>query len=350
MNAVAATPLYGVRAGDVARDREGVLGIWRGNLGDDARMPAKYDWFYRASPAGAPLLQLLTADGRDVGTCAAGRRRMLRDGRPLHGGVLVDLAVLPEHRSLGPALMLQQGLFASARRELDLLYGFPNPKAAPVFKRIGYRPLGHMARHVRVLRHAPYLARRLPRALAPLSAPAGVLVDAASRMRLALLHAQGRALRTTWVARADARMQAIWDASVKPDGIVAVRDLEHLRWRFDHAPSAGFRYLLASRRGDDAPVAWFAVRTSGNALHVHDYWSLQGAAVGTRALLALLSAARAERHVAVSVELATSQAHLMPWRALGFEERSRRPIFGNWGDAAGDPAPDLHLTAADEDE
>lgn len=345
MSAVMATPLYGVRAGDVARDRDTVLATWRGNLGDDARMPAKYDWFYRDSPAGAPLLELLTADGHDVGTCSAGRRRMLRDGRPLRGGVLVDLAVLPEHRSLGPALILQQGLFASARQELDLLYGFPNPKAAPVFKRIGYRPLGALVRHVRVVRHAPYLARRMPRAAAHV---AGAALDAHARLRDAIGHSQGRPLRASWLGAADARMQQVWDASTKPDGIVAVRDLQHLRWRFDAAPSAGFRYLLLERR-DGTAVAWFAVRADGATLHVHDFWSLQGAALGTRPLLSLLQAARADGHAAVSVELATTPTHLMPWQALGFRERSRRPIFGTWGTSE-DATPELHLTAADEDE
>lgn len=347
MSAVLATPHYSARDGDVERDRDSVLATWRGNLGDDGRMPSKYEWFYRRSPAGAPLLQLLEADGHDVGTCSAGRRRMLRDGRPLRGGVLVDLAVLPEHRSLGPALILQQGLFASARRELDLLYGFPNPKAAPVFKRIGYRSLGRMVRHVRVLRHAPYLARRMPRPLAMLAGP---LLDVHARVRDGLRHAQGHALRATWQDHADAQMQAVWDHSVKPDGIVAVRDLQHLRWRFDQAPSSAFRYLLLRRHADDAAVAWFAVRADGATLHVHDYWSLQGAAVGTRVLLTLLSAARRAGFAAVSVELATSDAHLMPWAALGFEPRSHRPVFGTWDTGDGDAVPELHLTAADEDE
>lgn len=131
-------PQYRVRDGDTAVDRDAVLAVWRGNLGQDARMAAKYDWFYRDAPAGAPLLQLLMHAGTasPVGVCAAGRRQMLRDGDTLRAGVLVDLAVTPEHRTLGPALILQQGLFAAGQRELDLLYGFPNPKAAPVFKRM----------------------------------------------------------------------------------------------------------------------------------------------------------------------------------------------------------------------
>ena len=134
----AEAPQYTLREGDAAVDRDTVLGIWAGNLGRDALMPAKYDWFYRQSPHGAPLMQLLHHGEHAIGTCAAGMREFMLGDRCIRGGVLVDLAVLPEHRSLGPAMLLQQGLVAAAdRRQIDLLYGFPNPKAAPVFKRMG---------------------------------------------------------------------------------------------------------------------------------------------------------------------------------------------------------------------
>lgn len=347
MNAQLAAPAYAARPGDVARDRDAVLSIWRGNLGEDTRMPAKYAWFYQQADAGPPLLEVLTADGREVGTCSAGRRRMLRDGRPLRAGVLVDLTVLPEHRSLGPALMLQQGLVASARSELDLLYGFPNPKAAPVFKRIGYQPLGDLVRYVRVLRHRGYFARRMPSLLA---APLGALADAGLRLRDALLHPGAVQLRAAWADRADSRMQSLWERSTKPDGIVAVRDLAHLSWRFERSPLGDFRFLLLSD-ATGALGAWFATRADGGTLHVHDYWSLHGPAIGTRHVAALLHAAREAGHAAVSIELATAPAYLAPWHALGFAQRGKRPIFGCWGAQSGGNAPTvLHFTAADEDE
>lgn len=348
MGAVLAAPRYFARPGDVRRDREAVLSIWRGNLGDDARMPRKYAWFYEQADAGPPLLELLTADGRDVGTCSAGRRRMLRDGQPLRAGVMVDLAVVPEHRTLGPALMLQQSLAQSARSQLDLLYAFPNPKAAPVFKRIGYRPLGDLVRYVRVLRHGPYLARRMPRALAWI---AGVAVDAWTRMRDALRLAGTPRLRGVWSDRVDPQMQAFWEASTKPDGIVGARDAAHLRWRFDASPEGGFRYLLVRDPVGDALLAWFAVRATGATLHVHDYWSLHGPAIGTRCLDTLLRAARTAGHAAVSLELASLSPHVAPWLATGFTERNRRAVFGYWDTSAlGEQLGEVHLTAADEDE
>lgn len=350
MTGSATQPSYRVRDGDVARDRDTVLALWQGNLGQGARMAAKYDWFYRQSPSGAPLLQLLLHGDDAVGVCSAGRRRMLWQGREIRAGVLVDLAVLPEHRSLGPAMILQQGMIAAGRRDLDVLYGFPNPKAAPVFKRIGYRKLADMVRYARVLRHADYLRRRLPGWLA---VPAGIAVDLAARTGNALRRLFNRRLRAQWQDHADARMDALWSGSPHAHGLLAIRDAAHLQWRFDRAPFGKTRYLLLSEYGGEAISAWFATQADGNTLHIRDFWSLDATTgIAPRYLAALVSATRAKGHAAISVEMATTPARLAGWRALGFVERGRRPVFGNWSDptAMEGDALDLHLTCADEDE
>ncbi len=200
MNAMPTAPQYLVEAGLPARDHDTVLGLWRGNLGQDARMTAKYEWFYLRCPHGEPLMQLLldVAGQAHVGTASAGRRRLEWRGRELRAGVLVDLAVLPQHRSLGPALMLQQGLIAAAGEALDVLYGFPNQKAAPVFKRLGYAQPAQLVRYARVLRHAGYLRERVPRWLAP---AAGWLADRVVACRDAWTRLRSPHLRSAWPTR-----------------------------------------------------------------------------------------------------------------------------------------------------
>lgn len=342
---------YRVGKGEVGRDREAVLHIWHGNLGQDARMRAKYDWFYLGCPFGAPLVQLLYqgTGSVPVGVCSAGRRRMRWQGREISAGVLVDLAVNREHRSLGPALMLQQSLIETGRRELDLLYGFPNPKAAPVFKRIGYRKLGEMQRHARVLKHARYLRRRMP-AFAAL--PLGMLADLAIVARDAMRSLFARRPRAGWSDRADASFDTLWQGSAHGRGLLGVRDAAHARWRFDASPLARTRYLLLRDRLGELE-AWFATQEEDGVLHVRDFWSRDAmAGVGASTIDALVRAARAAGHHALSIEMATTRSRLAGWEARGFTLRASRPLFGRWGDTAhgGDSEPDLHITSADEDE
>ena len=351
MNAMPTAPQYLVEAGLPARDRDTVLGLWRGNLGQDARMTAKYEWFYLRCPHGEPLMQLLLdAPGQaHVGTASAGRRRLEWRGRELRAGVLVDLAVLPQHRSLGPALMLQQGLIAAAGEALDVLYGFPNPKAAPVFKRLGYAQPAQLVRYARVLRHAGYLRERVPRWLAP---AAGWLADRLVACRDAWARLRSPHLRSAWADQADARIDAVWSGSPKGDDVIAIRDVGHLRWRFDESPLATTRYLLVKRAHDRALQAWFAVQRIDGTLHVRDFWSVDGTdGMAAMHVGELLHAARKAGCSAVSVEMCASDAQRRGWHALHFVERSRRPVFLRWSSPQ-DPAASapLFLTSADEDE
>lgn len=336
-------PAYTVHEADPERDREVVLALWRGNLGDEARMAAKYDWFYRDCPDGVPLMLLLRHEesGEWVGVASAGPRRMLRTGEPVLAGVLVDLTVLPAHRSLWPALSLQMALMEAGGKHFELLYGFPNPKAAAVFKRVGYVPLCKLVRHARVLRHGDYARRRVP---APLAVPAGWLVDTADRLRV---RAWAGGLRGRWQDQADEALGAMWTEEAAGDGPVAIRDLAFLQWRFDRSPLVKVRYLVAED-AQGTPQAWFACESRGSVLYVHDLWSRKGGVTGpSRAELAvLLRCARASGHASISVELGAAALD-GAWLDAGFAAREGRPVF--WHPSTAATAP-RWLTAADEDE
>lgn len=339
---------YQVDPGQVGRDREAILAVWHGNLGEDARMGAKFDWFYAQCPFGEPSVCLLRAapQAAPIGVAAAGPRRLMAAAGAIEAGVLVDLAVAAAHRSLGPAMMLQTALAEVAGQRFGLLYGFPNPKAAPVFKRIGYSKLGEMIRYARVLRYAGYLARRLPRPLARL---ASLPLDFAVRLRDAWRARADRRWSARWSDAADARFDTVWAASLPIDGALAIRNTAFARWRFDACPLEKTRYLLLENETDGTLHAWFACQSRGDLLHVRDFWALDASRGLDRACIdALLRAARKAGHAAVSVEIAAEAGRLDGWLGAGFSARSRRPVYGKWTrDGA---MPPLFLTSADEDE
>ncbi len=345
----AAAPAYAVDEGEVTRDREAVLGVWRGNLGEDARMRAKYDWFYAQCPYGQPLLRLLRfgSEAAPVGVAAAGPRRMADGDRVLAAGVLVDLAVRAEHRSLGPALILQSALAEAGTRRFGLLYGFPNPKAAPVFKRVGSEKFGDLVRHARVLRHAGYVQRRLPRALA---VPAGAILDRLDALKAWWRRRGDARLQRRWSERSDPRFDSLWARSPHYHAVTAVRDAAFARWRFDECPFADTRFLLVED-ADGTLVAWFACQADDGLLHVRDFWSEHGNAGVARAHVdVLVRAARRAGHSALSVEFGGSAQAFAGWAVCGFVERSRRPVYGRWSGDIGVGERGFHLTSADEDE
>ncbi|MDB4881386.1 MAG: hypothetical protein JWL95_152 [Gemmatimonadetes bacterium] len=343
---------YVSHAGDTARDRELVIDVWRGNLGREARLQAKFDWFYRGCPWGAPLLQLLRHEPSSawVGVAGAGPRRMLLGNNEIKAGVLVDLTVLPDHRSLGPALALQKALVTASGRRFDLLYGFPNPKAAAVFKRVGYSQLGELVRYVRVLRYRGFLERKMPSAAAR---PLGWALDAASRLHAAAASRGRRRLSAEWRDAVDSRVDRLWSCSEHGAALIAPRNAAFLRWRFDQAPVPRIRYLLLGDRRGDALLAWFACEGEGSTLHVRDFWSVDAArSIGRPFIGALLRAADREGYASVSVEYAGAASRRRGWLKAGFVARTSRPVFGKWwrgADAAGGE-DNLHLTSADQDE
>jgi len=350
LSEVQAPAPYAVDAGSVARDREALLGIWRGRLGVDARMQSKFEWFYQECPFGEPTVCVLRhgPDRQAVGAASAGPRRLLANGTGMLAGVLVDLAVTAEHRSLGPALMLQTALAESAGRRFGLLYGFPNPKAAPVFKRIGYSRLGEIVRLARVLRHRAYLARRFPRALAALGGP---VTDLAVRIRDAWRSRADTRWQPCWSAVADARFDELWSRTTAATATLAIRDATFARWRFDRCPFEQTRYLLLSHPVDGFLQAWFACQAHDTTLHVRDCWSVDGESGVRREFVdALLAAARRDGHAAVSFEIAGAKDRVGGWKSAGFQERGRRPVFGKWTDGRPSGSVDLYLTSADEDE
>jgi hypothetical protein len=348
-DALAPAP-YVVETGAIDRDRDSVLSLWHGNLGEDASMRSKFDWFYAGCPFGEPTLCLLrhVADNCHVGVASAGPRRMQLAGSEIAAGVLVDLAVSAAHRSLGPAMMLQTALAEIAGARFDLLYGFPNPKAAPVFKRAGYAKLGEIVRHARVLRHRDYLARRMPR---PFAALASLPVDLAVRLH-DIWRARGdRRLSAQWRDEADPRFDELWARSAQASAALAIRDHAFARWRFDQCPLAKTRYLLLDDANDGSLQAWFACQVKDGALHVRDFWSTDAARGLERSHVdALLAAARKAGHASVSVEIAGTAQQLRGWLGARFSARGLRPVFGKWTDSRSQPRPELYLTSADEDE
>jgi hypothetical protein len=342
--ATAALPAYSVLSVPSAEDAgRAAIDVWRGNLGRAEELEAKYRWFYRANPAGPGQLMLLARDGEDapVGVLGLGPRDFSAAGVPVQAAVLADFAVLPRHRSLYPALLLQRCGREDGLRRFGMVYGFPNRRAAPVLARAGYRKWGEVGRHVAVLRTQEYLTRVLPRSLAATAAP---LVDAAIALWRALRRPPG--WRASWIDQPDGRFTALWNKARAGGWLIGRRDREFLAWRFSQ-PARRFRFLVLERRGD-VMVGYAACERIDRVMNVRDFLFDPA---HPRALLALLTqlqcAARADGCTSVHLEFFGDGAVLADLVRAGFVRRDGRPLFVS---ATAMPAGEPFITSADEDQ
>jgi len=338
-------PGYVVEAADMAHDGDAAIAVWRASLGHAEGRAAKFEWFYQSAPDGALLQLLRHGSDRDVvGTAGVGWRRMQANGRPLLGGLLADMAVLSSHRMLGPALSLQRTTCERALADADLVYGFPNPNAVPVVKRLGYAHAGDMVLYVRPLHHAPYLARRMP---GPPARVLGGILDLATQARdhLRARRPGGRA-RTHW-CEAMAVDPALPEAG-HGTPLQGVRSQAALDWRFRRNPLANFRLLQVGLPARGANGAWFVCHRAGNVLHIADMIVPDGASLA-QCLAALSTTAYAMGCQSLSIECCLPAHETSELHRSGFRERQRRPIYVRWKDPrlAGTP---LRFTAFDEDE
>jgi hypothetical protein len=279
---------------DVRRD---VTRIWDDNLRLEATADRKFEWLYHAAPDRPPTIFMLHADNGAVGTAGVGLRRIHAGDRTLRAGLLADLAVDRDHRSVMPALSLVRDVKAWALGTatdpgaVDLAYGFPNHQAEGVFKRVGYRSLGTFTRYARVLRHAGYFDRitdddlaRVPAQLRPLAARfaasrvgaavAGGALDLAQLVRTAPEYlAAARRFRLRWHARAHPSLDDLWSSARSHYQVVAARTAGFVDWRFFRAPDAAplaRRIVIASSRADDRPLAYAVFDRAADAAHVRD--------------------------------------------------------------------------------
>jgi hypothetical protein len=346
---------YETVEGHLDRDRDTVIGIWRGHVGWQDQLERMYDVFYLRCPFGQPRLWLLRhrPSGDIVGTIGVGPRPMLWRGRELLIGCASHFAVLPGHRSLKPAIGLARHMTTASLEHFPFVYGMTNARGGAVCKRAAFVVAGQLLRHVKPLRYRSFVPRVLP---GPLGRAGGAVLDgllaAGHRLQGA---ARRSALHATWTDRVDPRMQTLWEQSEHGDVLTTVRTTAMLEWRFLDLPAIRRRFLLVALAPGAPLLAWFACETNVRApglMTVTDAWFAGGVRTADRrAIRELCRMGYADGYDAIELHLTAAKPVLDAWHAEGFVTRGRQPFFVHGMDARrdGDVGIGLHITDIEQD-
>ncbi|WP_018952652.1 GNAT family N-acetyltransferase [Thioalkalivibrio sulfidiphilus] len=227
---------YQVTRADPTQSADKIAALWTEVFGPFSR--ERYRWLYQDNIAGESLLCLLhDAAGHEVGSTGLFPRRLCSRTQALSGAIAGDLMVDRKHRSLGPAVQLQRAaLDCAAAAQVQLVYGFPNNKSAPIMQRVGYKRVGAMAEWVMPLRTDYYLRKRIPQAW--LRRPVALLLDTGLRLRPALLKSAFARHRISVVTdHFDETFDDLWSRIASGYSLIGEKSADFLDWRYRRCPS-----------------------------------------------------------------------------------------------------------------
>jgi hypothetical protein len=322
---------------DLEIHRDQLLNLWKENMSDQRISEVaerRFPWYYTENPAGCPTTSVLLDDAANqlVGSGSFYPRRIVIQGKPLWMGVLADFVVDNAHRAAGAAITIQRALVESSRAAgMDLLAAYPNRTAEPIFKRIGYKPVGKSQRWVKPLRTRKQVARRVP--FPPAAAAAAGLVDlglhAWDYKRIATLPASVRTLHGMYLDACDARFDALWESAKNEYTITGERTAAYLQWRYRDFPSLRYRFFALTEPAGKRILAYLTFFINAeNCSIVGDLFTIEPGPTLDALLLRFSLAERKAGRTVICLDYLGSSALGERLKNIGFHHRpTNRSLF-----------------------
>lgn len=342
---------YSIEEADLPNASAGVQSLWVANLAGHGSGSARHKMRlgYLENPAGPGTVILLKAEGQIEAQGAQGLhpRRFHHGSHVMKAIGLADYVVNADHRSLGPALMLmRRGVQIGAER-FDLVYGLPNPKAAPVCARAGLKRVGFVHRYAKPLASREHLARRMPAWLARCCAP---VLDRAMSLRDTLRHLTlSTRLRCVPAEWNDPALDELW-AARPTKTLISERSARMLQWRFS-AEGRGAWQVCVARDASGLANGYVVWRHVPGFIEMGDFFSRDPESLTTSLMLAFARMARRTKAQSMSLQFFGSSRVAAQLLRAGVKPRPGAvPLF------AGASAPAVflseqacYLTAFDND-
>lgn len=237
-----------IRAADLERDREAIIRFLFDNLTEcsDAR---RFDWLYLKNPDGpaAAWLAIEERSGAIAGSAAAFPRRLRVRGQDCIGWNLGDFAIQKEHRTLGPALLLQRACLEPVEKgEVPFCYDHPSAAMCAIYDRLGVAPLGRVIRFARPLR----VDRKVEKIIKvkALARPVAALLNLLLSLRLAGKPRPDAGEIAEHQGRFGPEFSELCAGAVDRYPVCGWRSAEYLNWHYLDHPFVRFR-TLTSRKG-----------------------------------------------------------------------------------------------------
>jgi len=262
---------YKIVEADLAANRQDIVNLMSRNAPEKCDQEARFEWLYRRNPNGSPKCFLVKEieKGTYVGCGTVFPRRIVLDGKTVMAGIVGDTMVDKNHRTLGPALMLQRRIMQECtENSLAFIYGVPNEFSEVVNVRLGYKVIGRFVRMVRYLRSEQLIARFANNLIARV-----VSVPLDGLLYLGLLSwGKSRGLGNIKCDFSDhfgEDFNALWKNTARQEAITGERTDGFLGWRYGSHPSKKFEVFTAKREKEGL-LGYIVFTLENGDAHIYD--------------------------------------------------------------------------------
>jgi len=325
---------YSLIKADINLNKNEIFRIWDRNY--PGALEKKFKWIYKNNPAGKAHVWLLKHEvsGEFIGITALFPKKFAANGTTLLAGITGDLVVDKEHRSLGPAMMLQKAVISAVQDgTFDFIYGFPNKASEPVFKRAGYQILGERIRLVKILKTAPKLMRL------PFGKYWGLLLSPILDAVLRLSSAEtwfflSKKFQCEDIKNIDERFDHLWEKQDFRYNILGERAKSHLKWKFFTKPDNNRIFIIYD--SDKKHIKGYIIyRQLEKTIEIRDFLFTSDKEASSALIAGFLRHARSLKADSVVIAMLRNNKFIQFMKQFGFIERKdEQKIFVLFSDKA----------------
>ncbi len=255
---------------DTFKDKDCIIKFWNDN--QHKLLNNKYRWIYEGNPDGIAKVLMVkhVESGEIAGMLSLFPRMFIIKSKRIKAGIIGDLIVNKNHRTLGPALQLfKEAIIHVENGNFDFLYGFPNKNAEPVLKRAGYFKLGQEVKYIKIIRSKTQLKKKhVPNLILPFaSSVADCFLHFIS---LENRYPISRSLDGKEITFVDNSIDKFFNECQCITPITGERSANYVSWKFFKDPDDKHSIFILNSKEDSSIKGYISFRTDALYIDIRD--------------------------------------------------------------------------------
>ena len=260
---------YTIKEADITKDKEKIISL----LKSDQRCMSNaiYKWKYLNYPYGAPRVWFVIHNKTDeiVGSGSLFPRKLSINGKMISVANPADLVIKKKHRSLFPALKLEQEVINQFKKnDSSFIYSHSKENTKPVFARLGYEKIGNYKQFVKLLKIRAIPDKHLPSFLNLFFVK--IILD----LFLPLFSKEYFLIKKydyniEILKKFDARFDKFYESISKQFDIIGDRGKKYLSWRYTSDPRYDYRIFCLTE--NNIILGYIIFINKDNTYYIDDF-------------------------------------------------------------------------------